>query len=307
MFAIESTHPDGRRRFSGSLSLRDEGEHRAELAFGAHPAVRGRGVTTTAVDLLLDYGFGTAGLETVIWLANVGNVASRRVAWKLGFSFGGVLPKWLPQRGDYRDSWAATLHKDDAREPRGEWYDLAVIDGAGVRLRPLAERDVRRVVETCTDPRTRHWLGTLPDPYTDDDARSYIARTHAGAATGSATSWAVVDPQSDELLGSVGLPRSELGSMEIGYWAHPDARGRGVMTEAVALLVRHCFIDRSDGGLGVRRLCIKCAVDNTASQQVARANRFTEVGRERGAERLGNGSTSDLVVFDLLPAEAVSS
>src|SRR5262245_24615229 len=69
-FAIEATHPDGRRRFSGSLSLRDERDGRAEIAFGLHPAVRGRGVMSTAVDLLLDYGFHQVGLETVIWWAN---------------------------------------------------------------------------------------------------------------------------------------------------------------------------------------------------------------------------------------------
>src|SRR6188768_3049941 len=56
-FAIETTHPSGERRYSGTLSLRNEGGRRAELAFGAHPAIRGRGVMSTAVTMLLDWGF----------------------------------------------------------------------------------------------------------------------------------------------------------------------------------------------------------------------------------------------------------
>lgn len=303
LFAIESTHPDGRRRFSGSLSLRDEGQGRAELAFGAHPAVRRRGVVTTAVNLLLDHGFDDVGLETVIWLANVGNFASRRVAWKTGFSFGGVLPRWLPQRGVYRDAWVGTLHRGDPREPRGEWYDLATIEGDRIRLRMMQDKDVPRIVEACSDERSRHWLAQLPHPYTDDDARGFILRGYASAAEGAAANWAVADRDTDLLLGCVGLPRTDLGSKEVGYWAHPDARGRGLMTEAVGLLVRHAFVDRDDGGLGVRRLCIKSARENTASQHIARANGFVECGIERGVERLGDGTFSDVVVFDLLPDE----
>ena len=60
-FAIETTHPDGERRYSGTLSLRDEGSRRAEIAFGAHPAIRGRGVMSTAVTMLLDWGFKSRG------------------------------------------------------------------------------------------------------------------------------------------------------------------------------------------------------------------------------------------------------
>jgi len=48
-FAIEATHPDGRRKFSGSIALRPMEEGIAELAFGLHPAVRGQGVCSRAV------------------------------------------------------------------------------------------------------------------------------------------------------------------------------------------------------------------------------------------------------------------
>jgi RimJ/RimL family protein N-acetyltransferase len=42
---------------------------------------------------------------------------------------------------------------------------------------------------------------------------------------------------------------------------------------------------------------------NDASQAVARRAGFTEVGRDRLAEHLGDGSFADLLRFDLLATE----
>ncbi|MGI8577122.1 MAG: GNAT family N-acetyltransferase [Nocardioidaceae bacterium] len=303
-FAIESTHPGGNRRFSGTLSLRDEGANRAELAFGAHPAIRGRGIMTTAVNLLLDWGFSARGLETVIWLANKGNFASRRVAWKTGFTFGGTVRRWLDHRGEHLDAWVASLHKDDSRDPKTIWYDVPRIVGERLVLRPLLDTDVPRIVEGCRDERTQHWLAFMPSPYDEPAARDYLERVREGLTTGSWTQvWAIADPASEVLLGNVGIPRMARDSGEIGYWMHPDARGKGLMREAVRLVVRHAFLDPGDGGLGMRRLWLGAAADNTASGHVARANGFTEYGRERKSERLGDGSYADVILFDLLASE----
>jgi RimJ/RimL family protein N-acetyltransferase len=302
-FAIESTHPDGRRRFSGTVSLRNEGDRRAELAFGAHPAARGHGVMTTAVSLILDFGFLELGLETVIWMANVGNVGSRRVAWKTGFSFGGTIRRWLPQRGDYQDGWVADLHRSDSREPKGAWFDVPVVEGDLMRLRPLGPGDVPRLVEAGADPRSRHWLAFLPDPYTERDALDFIARCEGQAMEGTGITFAVADPMTDDILGTIGLRNDRQDSWEVGYLTHPDARGRGVMRSGVDAATRHLFISRSDGGLGASRAFIKAAAENTASQYVALSNGYVEYGRERHADCLGDGSWTDLVLFDALPRE----
>ncbi len=299
-FAIECTHPDGVRRFGGTVSLRDEGARRAELAYGTHPAIRGRGVVTTAVNLLLDWGFDTLNLETVIWLANRGNVASRRVAWKTGFTFGGTLRRWMNHRDEYPDGWTATLHRDDAREPTTGWFDVPVIIGERVRMRPLAESDVPRIVEACRDERSQQWLPMLPAPYEESDARGYLTRVTDAVITGQQMQWAAADPETDALLGNVGLPRMDPHQAEIGYWTHPDARGRGVMSEAVGLVCRHAFIDVEDGGLGLHRLHIKAGDGNTASQHVARANGFTEYGQEHQSWRRRDGTYGDLVLFERL-------
>ena len=75
------------------------------------------------------------------------------------------------------------------------------------------------------------------------------------------------------------------------------------MSEAVRLAVRHAFVPREDGGLGRKRLRLTAADGNSASQHIARANGFVEVGRDRQAEPLGDGAFADLVRFDLLVDE----
>ena len=48
----------------------------------------------------------------------------------------------------------------------------------------------------------------------------------------------------------------------VGYWAHPGARGRGVMSAAMDLAAAWSLRDPRDDGLGLRRLFLLTAVDN---------------------------------------------
>ena len=143
-FAVEAAGDDGRPRFCGTVELRDEGNRRAEVAFGAHPWARGRGIILAALRMLVTWGFHDQGLRTVVWWANTGNWASRRTAWRLGFSADGTVRRWLPQRGDLVDGWVGTLHVDDPREPRHEWLEVPVLTGERVRLRGFDDRDAER-------------------------------------------------------------------------------------------------------------------------------------------------------------------
>jgi len=81
-FAVEARDDDGTPRYCGTIELRDEGSDRAEVAYGAHPWARGRGIVRRGLELLLSWGFEERGLRTVIWWANRGNWASRRTAWR---------------------------------------------------------------------------------------------------------------------------------------------------------------------------------------------------------------------------------
>jgi RimJ/RimL family protein N-acetyltransferase len=303
-FAVES---EG--RYGGTISLRNEGEGRAEIAFGAHPDIRGTGAMTRAGRLLLEWGFspvesGGKDLRTVIWYAYLGNWSSRRLAWRLGFSHDGIIRGWLSQRGELRDVWVGTLRPGEPLEPRHTWLEPPVIELDGLRLRPQQERDLARIVEACSDPECVRWM-RLSEPVTEESARANWAEELDRMALGTGVRWVVADTGSDDLVGVVslfGMESTAVGGAELGYWVHPDARGRGIATVASRAAVRHAFIAEEDGGLGRARVHALVGAENAASLRVLAGAGFREIGRER--DRLViEGTRMDAVLFDVLPGE----
>lgn len=292
-FAIEV---DG--RFGGTVSLRPMPSQRAEIAYGAHPAVRGTGAVDRALRLLLEWGFEEQGLQSVLWLANVGNWGSRRAAWRLGFTIDGTVRRWLAHRGEYVDGWIGTLHRDDPRSPRTPWLDVPVLEGDGFRLRPIHERDAERIQEGSADAESQRWLGQLPAPYTLADAQAYVEARRELCASGLGVTWAVADPVDDRLLGTVlWFHHTEGVSCEVGYWLHPDARGRGLATRAVRLVTDHCFAE-----LGVQKVTALVAADNAGSRRVVERAGFREYAVARYAAWVREGWV-DAALYDVTASE----
>jgi RimJ/RimL family protein N-acetyltransferase len=185
-------------------------------------------------------------------------------------------------------------------EPRGRWLDVPTLTGSRVTLRRFTESDADACVEACTDPVSRHWLGKLPDPYTRNTALSYIREREEQHAAATGLYWAAEQPGGSAAIGSFSIMSIGEGRAEIGYWVHPSARGNGVATEAVRLLVRHAFTPEADGGLGLRRLVLAHADGNDASRVVAERAGFQRFGTETRAERLGDGSWVDMHWYELL-------
>lgn len=300
-FAVEAVDPaTGEPRYAGTVSLRNEGPGRAEIAYGSHPWVRGTGTMERALRLLLDWGFQERRLETVIWWANRGNWASRKVAWRLGFSFEGAPRRWLPQRGELLDAWVGTLLAGDPRHPTTRWYDVPRLTGQGLVLRRLRSSDATRVVQACRDETTSHWLGQMPSPYTLDDALTWIGGREDGQAAGTMITWAMADPATDELVGAINLFDIHPGrDAEIGYWVHPGARGHGVASEACRIALRHAFVPEEDGGLGLLRVRAVAAEGNVASRRVLEGSGLQQQGRERLCVHTREG-LSDGAVYDIL-------
>src|SRR3954464_8724065 len=82
----------------------------AEIGYWAAAAARGGGVTTEAVAAVCGWGFATCGVQRLEWYAEVGNMPSRRVAEKVGFTIEGTLRSFLVRPGGERvDAWAGSL------------------------------------------------------------------------------------------------------------------------------------------------------------------------------------------------------
>ncbi|MGH3497461.1 MAG: GNAT family N-acetyltransferase [Nocardioidaceae bacterium] len=292
-------------RFAGNVDVR--GTPIADIGFGLHPWARGQGIITRAVRLACAWAFDHGEVEVVHWRAQTGNVASRRVAWACGFTFHGTVPRLLEERGRVLDAWIATLLPGRNMQPATRWLEPTVLRGHHVVLRPLQESDAPRIVEACSDERTRQYLVALPDGYSTDDALAYVRSRLEAQSVGAAVTWAVVDPTSDRLLAAIEV--ADLNGLdptagEVGYWAHPGARGKAVVSEAAQIVVAHAFGSVATGGLGLRRLTLLAARSNTASRHVAQQAGFREAGLQIAAERLRDGSYDDQFTFELITPTA---
>ena len=167
------------------------------------------------------------------------------------------------------------------------------IEAYGVRLRPFRLDDVADVAAGCADPMTQRYLDGLPNPYTEADARHWVTEGAPAAFTAGGAAYAVADPATDRLLGTVGLshPVPQRGQAEIGYWVAPWARGRGVATAAARALAAHAF------ATGTARLELLAQVENAASQRVALAAGFRPEGVRRAAGRSADGEQRDLTAW----------
>jgi RimJ/RimL family protein N-acetyltransferase len=99
----------GKEEPLGRVGFGLDGSGAAQIGYWMDPRARGRGVATAAVRALCEWGFRTLGLGLIEWRAEVGNMASRRVAEKAGFRVEAILRRRLVHRGVRVDAWIGSM------------------------------------------------------------------------------------------------------------------------------------------------------------------------------------------------------
>ena len=163
-----------------------------------------------------------------------------------------------------------------------------------VALRPWSLDDVEALVKCIDgDPEISRWLDQVPQPYTTADARGYIGGVGEQA-------FAVTDALTGRVLGSIGVTWNERRDVgEIGYWVRADARGRGVVSRALAVVSRFAFEHE-----GAARLQLRADVENAGSRRAAEKVGFRLEGVMRSAHWNGRlGRRQDWAMYSLLPGE----
>jgi RimJ/RimL family protein N-acetyltransferase len=163
------------------------------------------------------------------------------------------------------------------------------IQDDAIRLRPPSEDDIPAIVAACQDPEIARWTA-VPSPYTEEDARTWLASEEE-------TAFVVVDRESGELLGAIGVQEVGQANAQVGYWVKREARGRGVATAALRLLARYAVEE-----LGAGRVQLFTEPENIASQRVAEKAGFVREGVLRRYLNI-KGQRRDGVVFSLLPED----
>jgi RimJ/RimL family protein N-acetyltransferase len=154
------------------------------------------------------------------------------------------------------------------------------IDGAGVRLRRYRDEDVPDVQAGCDDPLIQRFLPQMPMPYTHADAEWWVVEGSGAAFANGGGNFVIADPETDRLVGGIGVTRYRDGNGEIGYWVAPWARRRGVATRAVGMLHEWAVSE-----LGLRRIEILPSLDNGPSRRVAERCGYTDTGEVRALPR----------------------
>ncbi|MFI6238753.1 GNAT family N-acetyltransferase [Micromonospora sp. NPDC050795] len=281
---------------SGLTSIGEDGT--GEIGYWTAPWARGRGVMVRATRAVARWSFDTLGLRRLIWQAEVGNHASRLVALRAGFRIdgrlrladpallpasadgwiGSLLPGEVPAAGSAGPAGPGTLAARRAAVFGRPQPVLFAETGAGeLRLRPMEEKDLDAVVQTCRDPETIRWT-TVPDPYDRADAEGYQAYGRDSWARGDAACFMIADAD-DRYVGTLDLRLSPTDPLvaDTGFMTAPAARGRGYLPAALVALSAWGF-----STLGLARIEWKANVGNTASRRAAEKAGFLFEGTARG-------------------------
>lgn len=144
-----------------------------------------------------------------------------------------------------------------------------------LRLATPTSADTEAIVAACQDPAVQRFT-TVPVPYGVGDAQFFLAQlVDRGWQTGREYTWGLREPGSSELVGMISI---RMQHRDLGFWSAPAARGRGLMTEAVRLVVDWAF----DEGLPDVRW--EGYVGNRGSAGVARRAGFTYTGEGPGLQ-----------------------
>lgn len=116
------------------------------------PVLQRSAAATEAMFLMMDWAF-RAGYRRYEWKCNALNLASRRAAQRLGFSFEGVFRNHLIVKGRNRDTaWFSVIDSEwpALAEAYAVWLSPANFDAKGRQRERLS--DLTRLVRAASDP-----------------------------------------------------------------------------------------------------------------------------------------------------------
>ncbi len=158
------------------------------------------------------------------------------------------------------------------------------------------EADASAVARICSDATIQRWT-TVPSPYTESDAKAFIAANSGANWNPELPTFFVREQQDGDPIACVGLSSNGAGVPSPAIWVAPEQRGRGVVTEAVNRILDYAF---DTLGLPAVRWSVEYSdgEPNWASLRVAWKLGFTFEGRQRAAQT-NKGRVVDLFTASL--------
>lgn len=158
------------------------------------------------------------------------------------------------------------------------------------RLRPWQQSDISSLVRYANNPHVAANLtDQFPSPYSEADGMTFIARS-----LGEDPPRVLAIDVGGEAAGAIGIfPQSDVHRLnaEMGYWLGEPFWGRGIVTDAVRLMVDYAF-----DNFEIERIFARPFGINQASQRVLEKNGFILEARFNDV-LIKNGRLLDELVY----------
>ena len=156
-------------------------------------------------------------------------------------------------------------------------------------------------VFTLVDSSRRYleqWLPWVKHTKSESDTMHFFIQSRAKAERGDSCDFVIM--YKGQVCGMVSFNSfSSQGTGEIGYWLGQQYLGMGIMTRAVATLIKWGFETFPE----LHRVEIRSAAGNTKSVAIPQRLGFARDGELREATLLGNGIYVNAVVYSFLRRE----
>jgi ribosomal-protein-alanine N-acetyltransferase len=175
---------------------------------------------------------------------------------------------------------------------------LATLEGPRVTLRPLRDSDAAALHEAYGDPETMRFWDMTPSR----DVFQTAARIGRSLGVGEFWHgiWAIVRRHDQQFVGMVNYHHREAWNrrLELGWMLARPHRGQGFMTEAVTLVLRHCFT-----AMEVHRVEATINPFNEASRALAIRLGFRQESDVMRDRLCVDGVFQDMILYAVLATE----
>jgi RimJ/RimL family protein N-acetyltransferase len=139
------------------------------------------------------------------------------------------------------------------------------LNGERIKLRKLKFSDVKDIYGNVKDKEVVRWTLRIPYPYPKDGAKKFIRKTRRNIKKKKSYELGIVLKEADKIIGIVGLTNIDYKNKnaELGYWLGKKYWNKGLMTEAVKLMLWFGFEK-----LKLHRVYTKSFEENSASRRV---------------------------------------
>ena len=162
-------------------------------------------------------------------------------------------------------------------------------------LRRVAESDYPEIMELRGNPETMKYI-PRPLVKTKEDAINHFKMIDDKIESNEGINWAITLKGNPKLIGIIGHYRiqPENYRCEIGYMILPENKGKGIVTEAIKVVLKYGFDD-------LQMHSIEAVIDpeNTASERVLQKNGFVKEAHLIENE-FAEGKFWDSVIYSIL-------